>query len=153
MKTKYILGQIGENGHHRTIVVEDGTATHDTKSEDGLETREIVTTGEALEIVKQVQKKIAEASHNTKRREELRKMYQMEEMPTLESFIRELLTSRDTSWKERVRKEVEYILDSHIEMARDSLKNAVADQVAPYKHQFGRLLQAKSEILNILSDN
>ena len=68
-------------------------------------------------------------------------------------FIQSLLISRDTYWKERVRKEVEHILDSHIEMAKHSLKNAVADQVAPYKHQLGRLLQAKAEILDTLLDN
>jgi len=64
-----------------------------------------------------------------------------------------LISSRDTYWKERVREEVEYILDSHIEMAKHSLKNAVADQVSPYKHQLGRLLQAKEEILDTLLDN
>lgn len=39
---------------------------------------------------------------DTEWREGLRKLFQMEEMPTLEAFIEELLTSRDTYWEERV---------------------------------------------------
>ena len=82
------------------------------------------------------------AKDQVKHKQELRAYY-----AELVDFIHHQLQKA----REGERKRVNHILDSHIEMARDSLKNAVADQCAPYKHQLGRLLQLKTEIIDILS--
>jgi hypothetical protein len=55
-----------------------------------------------------------------------------------------LLTTHSAHLVERIEK----VFDSHILMAKESLSNAVSDQEAPYRHQYGRLLQMKQELLD-----